>query len=182
MKPFFAVHGGEYLVGSEIERRFPKANVWVPSKDTGIDLLVSDSKNRRTCSLQVKFSKDFLVTEMGPEFQSSLRACGWWTLRRDKIESSAADYWVMVLMGFERKTTDFVLIPTRQLLRRLVVIHPHQSRLQVYLWVTNRNRCWETRDLKKADQLLVAHGEFDDGTRDFTEWLNVWTPLSSLNH
>lgn len=181
MKPFFSVHGGEYLVGSEIERRFPKANVWVPSKDTGIDLLVSDSKNRRTRSLQVKFSKDFLVTAMGPEFQSSLRACGWWTLNRDKIAASRADYWVMVLMGFERMTADFVLIPTHDLLRRLRQIHPRQSRIQVYLWVTKKERCWETRDLKKGDQLLVAHGEFDNERRDFTKWLNAWSPLSPLN-
>ncbi len=31
----------------------------IPSKDTGIDLLVTDSKNRSAVSLQVKFSKDF---------------------------------------------------------------------------------------------------------------------------
>ncbi|HEY6783397.1 MAG TPA: hypothetical protein VI159_00510 [Gemmatimonadales bacterium] len=180
MKPFFSVHGGEYLVGSEIERRSPKANVWVPSRDTGVDLLVSDGRNRRTCSLQVKFSKDFLVTEMGPEFQGSLRACGWWALRRDKISRSKADYWVMVLMGFDR-TTDFVIVPTHELLRRLSRIHPRQSRLQVYLWVTKKGKCWETRDLRKRDQLLVAHGEFKDKARDFTRWLNLWSFLSPLD-
>ncbi len=42
MKPLFTIHGGEYLVGSYIERHFKRVNVWVPSRDTGVDLLVSD--------------------------------------------------------------------------------------------------------------------------------------------
>jgi hypothetical protein len=71
MKPLFSVHAGEYLVGSHIEHRFRKVNVWVPAKDTGIDLLVTDRSNRRSASLQVKFSKDFLVTRW---VQSSSRA------------------------------------------------------------------------------------------------------------
>jgi hypothetical protein len=49
-----------------------------PVRDTGVDLLVSDHRNREAVSLQVKFSKDFLVTHMAPEFQQQLRACGWW--------------------------------------------------------------------------------------------------------
>jgi hypothetical protein len=46
-------------VGDYIERKFPRVNVWVPTKDTGIDLLVSGKKNKRLLSLQVKFSRDF---------------------------------------------------------------------------------------------------------------------------
>ncbi len=64
MKPIFSVHAGEYLTGSHIEGKFRHVNVWLPAKDTGIDLLVSDSTNRHTVSLQVKFSKDFLVAQM----------------------------------------------------------------------------------------------------------------------
>src|SRR3990172_306839 len=109
MKALFTIHGGEYLVGSYIEQRFRKVNVWVPSKDTGIDLLVSDRRNRRTVSLQVKFSKDFLVTHGGPLFQKHLRACGWWTINRDKLQRSPADLWVFVLLGFASRTTDFLI-------------------------------------------------------------------------
>ncbi|SRR5579872_284469 len=61
MKPILSVHAGEYLTGSCIERKFRHVNLWVPAKDTGIDLLVSNRANRKTVSLQVKFSKDFLV-------------------------------------------------------------------------------------------------------------------------
>jgi hypothetical protein len=41
MRPIFTVHAGEFLAGQYIEREFKK-NVWVPRKDTGIDLLVTD--------------------------------------------------------------------------------------------------------------------------------------------
>jgi hypothetical protein len=79
MKPIFSVYAGEYLTRPHIEETFPHVNLWLPAKDTGIDLLVSDSANRHTVSLQVKFSKDFLATSKqwkAPEFQDKLRACG----------------------------------------------------------------------------------------------------------
>jgi hypothetical protein len=100
MKPLFTIHAGEYLVGSHIEQQFRRVNVWVPSRDTGVDLLVSDRRNRRAVSLQVKFSKDFLVTHMGPVFQKDLRSCGWWTIDQNKLQDSPADFWVFVLHGF----------------------------------------------------------------------------------
>jgi hypothetical protein len=48
MKPMFTIHSGEYLVGAHIERRFKRVNVWVPSRDTGVDLLLSDPQNRHS--------------------------------------------------------------------------------------------------------------------------------------
>lgn len=47
MKSLFTVHAGEYFVGSHIETHYPKWNVWVPSKDTGIDLLVTNAGNTK---------------------------------------------------------------------------------------------------------------------------------------
>ncbi len=184
MKPLFSVHAGEYLVGSHVEVTFRRVNVWVPSRDTGIDLLVSDRRNRRAVSFQVKFSKDFLVTHMGPEFQRALRACGWWTLDRDKLQRSEADYWVFVFQGFASRSVDFVVVPPRELLRRLKAIHGgRQKKIQTYLWVTEgkRKRCWETRGLKKSDQLLIALGEYERRPRDFTDCLNAWSPVARLN-
>src|SRR6266851_973153 len=110
MKPLFTIHGGEYLVGSHIEQNFKQLNVWVPSRDTGIDLLVTNYSNRRALSLQVKFGKDWLVTHMKPEFHEPLRACGWWTINREKLRTSPADFWVFVLLGSKRQTTDFIII------------------------------------------------------------------------
>ena len=64
MRPLFTIHAGEFVVGDHIERKFRRVNLWVPSRDTGTDLLITDSKNENTVSLQVKFSRDFLATHM----------------------------------------------------------------------------------------------------------------------
>lgn len=64
MKPLFTVNAGEVLVDREIERQFRRVNIWIPARDRGIDLLVSDSNNKKTVSLQVKFSRDYLTAHM----------------------------------------------------------------------------------------------------------------------
>jgi hypothetical protein len=181
MRPLFTIHSGEYLVGSYIERHFKKAQVRVPSRDTGIDLLVSNSGNRRVSSLQVKFSKDFLVTHMHALFQKNLRACGWWTIDRDKLRKSTADYWVFVLPGFAARTIDFVIIPPNELLRRLRAIHGQPARIQSYIWVTEKKRCWETRGLERKEQFAVADEDFHETKRDLTTWLDNWAPIARLN-
>jgi hypothetical protein len=62
MRPIFTVHAGEFLVGQYIESRFKGTNVWVPTKDRGFDLLITNGTHKKTLSLQVKFSRDFLPT------------------------------------------------------------------------------------------------------------------------
>src|SRR4030065_2867847 len=123
MRPLFTIHAGEFVVGDHIERKFRRVNLWVPSRDTGTDLLVTDSKNEKAVSLQVKFSRDFLATHMPSIFQKPLRACGWWSLNREKISKSKADYWVFVLVGFERRGTDFVIIKPSELPAPVDAIH-----------------------------------------------------------
>src|ERR1700721_103246 len=100
MRPLFTIHAGEYLLASYIENRWPNFNVWVPSRDTGVALLVSDRDNHWTVSLQVKFSKDYLFTHLGPEFQEPFRAFGWWAINQDKLRASRADFWVLMSHGF----------------------------------------------------------------------------------
>lgn len=97
MKPIFTIHAGEYLVGSHIEETYKKARVWLPSKDTGIDLLVTNEQLDRMVSLQVKFSKDFLGNKGGTNafLQTRIKAGGWWTFKYEKIENSPADLWVL---------------------------------------------------------------------------------------
>jgi hypothetical protein len=181
MKPLFTIHAGEFIVGSFIERTFKRVNTWVPAKDTGVDLLASDAKNRKAVSLQVKTSRDFLVTDMGEEFQKPLRACGWWTLNRQKIETSLADYWIFVIVR-SATHTDFVLITPAELLKRLDAIHGQPNRIQSYLWITEERMCWEARGLRRADQLLIAEGQFrNNPNRDFSVYLDNWEPIKALN-
>jgi len=180
MKTLFTIHAGEFVVGDFLEREFRKVNVWIPSKDTGIDLLVTDKKNKNTVSLQVKFSKDFLPTHHPAMFQKPLKACGWWSLNREKIAKSNADYWVFVLVGFERRSRDFVIIKPSELLKRLNEIHTKAKTIQSYLWVTEKNKCWETRGLKRKDQMKIAQDQYDNKARDFSIYLNNWSPLQEL--
>ena len=111
MKPLFTIHAGEFLAGDYIERKFRHVNVWLPAKDTGVDLLVSDKKNKKTVSLRVKFGRDYLVTHGPLYLKERLRASGWWAPSRQKIKTSVANYWVFVLLGFKCRSTDFIIIP-----------------------------------------------------------------------
>jgi hypothetical protein len=83
---------------------------------------------------------------------------------------------VFVLSGFKRRSPDFVVVPTAELKRRLRRIHGPRGRkvIQSYLWVTERNRCWETRDLEdgKDDEHRIAAGLYENPLREFTGFLN----------
>jgi hypothetical protein len=183
VKPLFTIHAGEFLVDSEIERKFKRVNVWIPAKDTGIDLLVSNSSNKKTVSLQVKFSRDYTVTNLKDAMLlKEIRAGGWWTPTRKQIKDSRADYWVFVLVGFANRSSDFIFIKRDDLLERFNAIHgTTATKFHSYLWVTQSGKCWETRSLNRSTQLLIAKNEYTCPTRDFTGCLNNWKPIEALN-
>lgn len=89
MRPIFTIHAGEYLVADYLERHYKsprQLRVWVPSKDTGIDLLVTNENCSRAMSFQVKFSKSYGSNEF-------CEAMGWWNIDSAKLAQSPADYW-----------------------------------------------------------------------------------------
>lgn len=182
MRPIFTVHAGEYLVATEIERRFRTLRVWIPSKDRGIDLLVTNPETQRMVPLQIKFSKDFTPLSKRREFQRSFKATGWWTHRRDKIEKSPADLWVFVLPSFEDKDISFIVISPKELLRRLSIIHPTPSAtIHSYLYVTRESKCWETRGATtKDDQEAMIAGRHAPVERDFSLFLNNWDLMTDM--
>jgi len=144
MRPIFTIHAGEYLVASHIESSFRRLNVWVPSKDTGVDLLVTDRSNRKALSLQVKFSKDFLLINTTAFLRKNLSSVGWWTINAEKLRMSTADLWVFVLMGIHTKEIQFVIIPPEKLLELFTNLHGRKKIWQIYLTVTKSKKCWET--------------------------------------
>jgi hypothetical protein len=172
MRPIFTMHAGEYLFGSYLEKEFKGFNIWIPSKDTGVDLLLTDSVNKKTVSFQIKYSKDFLATDIEETLQMGLKSCGWWTLKRDKIKQSSADFWVFVMYSFEQKRMEFVIMPPKMLLKKITQLHGRANTIQSYLWVTGKNKCWETRGLSKREQILVANHSYHNNSRNFTEYLN----------
>ena len=79
MKPLFTIHAGEYLVGSHIEKKYPNWHVWIPSADKGIDLLVSNTDNSKTTSIQVKSSKDYSPHSKNPVHREKLVGSSWFS-------------------------------------------------------------------------------------------------------
>jgi hypothetical protein len=168
----FTIHAGEYLVGNYIEGHFgDRWNVWIPSKDTGIDLLVTDRTNQRTVSVQVKFGKDFLPGKSAA-LRNSLCCLSWFTLNRAKLDASQAEFWVFVLRGFTSDEPDFLVVPTPELRQHMEDIHGHENeKLQSYLCST-KSRCWETRGLPTDTMLQIAKGTYQNDVRDFSKYLN----------
>ena len=184
MRPIFTIHAGEFLLGAHLESEFKQKgiNVWVPAKDTGVDLLITNRANKNALSFQVKFSRDFLTTHIEASFQNPLRACGWFALEPKKIERSAADYWAFVLVGSKKRSHDFIIIKPTELLQLLKTTRGKHAdgRFQLYLWVTENERCWNTRGLSKVEQRQIAEYKFEDERRDFTAYLNNWHMVKAL--
>lgn len=180
MKPLFTIHAGEYLVGEELERRYPNCEVWIPTKDTGTDLLITNGADRsRNASIQVKFSKDFLPSK-NPNYHVGLLACSWWTLNAKKIAESNAEFWIMAPYDFSNRKVHFVIIRPTVLLERLRRIHgTATNKYNVYLWVTKDDRCFETRRIGRELEEKISSGQYKEvpQDRDFTEYLGNWEPI-----
>jgi hypothetical protein len=178
MKPIFTIHAGEFLVASYIEQTFKDYLVWLPSRDSGVDLLLTNKRCTKTVSVQVKFSRDFLVTHMADALRPGLKACGWFTLNTKKLSQSAAQFWIFALYPFNQKELDFVIMPPAVALDRFTSLHGRRNAIQSYMWVTKKKRCWEARGLSRQDQLLIANDQYQNSTRDLTPYLNNWTPVT----
>lgn len=88
---------------------------------------------------------------------------------------------MFVLLGFERRSMDFVIIPPDDLLHRLNAIHRKGKIIQSYVWVTDKSRCWETRGLKPPDQLAIAENRYSNAERDLSVYLNNWKTIQTRN-
>lgn len=177
MKPLFTIHAGEFVVASYVEQRFKDYLVWIPSRDTGVDLLVTDKHCKAAVSLQVKFSRDFLATHMADALRPGLKACGWFSLKPQKLSKSAAQFWILVLYPFNQKEADFVIAPPFAILDMLESLHGKRNSIQSYVWVTKNKRCWETRGLSRKDHLLISQGSYENPARELTQYLNNWNPI-----
>ena len=180
MRPMFTIHAGEYLVGLHIQKHL-KLNAWIPAKDTGIDLLITDPNNRHSVSLQVKYGKDFLPEEKSPELRKSFRCHSWFSLNRTKLNTSVAEYWVLVLHGFKSEAPDFIVIPTAELQRYISnTLGSGGDIVHCYFSSTEGGQCWETRGLKKEERLQIANGIYKCPIRNFTRYMNEdgWTALN----
>lgn len=182
MRPIFTVHAGEFLVGEHIEKKYSALSVWIPSKDTGIDLLVTNKSDPSKCvSLQVKLSRDYKLPHATDEFSRILVAGGWLCLSHDKIAKSQADYWVFVLVSHERKMNPkFVIIPPKELLKRLIGIHGKSKNYHFYPWLLDSGVALQGRGLSPQDKKNIADNSYPLGERDLTIYLENWRPLETI--
>lgn len=177
MKPIFTIHEGEFLVGDYINRKFGhKYDVWVPAKDSGVDLLVTRKDGRgKSIRLQIKFSRSFDVHE---ELTRHVLATSWYTLDPKKIRQSEADLWVFVFMTL-RHERYFVLIPTPELRRR---IPPGcRSKWNLYLWAYAHGACYQVRDLNLEGKVYAVRRGVKDPLQDFSKWFDNWRLLDKLS-
>lgn len=174
MKSLFTIHAGEHLFGNEIESRFPKLITWIPSKDNGIDFLVTNAENKKPLTIQVKYSRDFNWSHGSKTLKPHIKSTAWYSLNRDKIIKSKADYWVFVNYDGFHRSSDFIFIKPAKLLQIFKALGRNGSRIESYLLVTNSDKCYETRDLSKKDFPKLFSGELKGTSRDLTSYLERW--------
>jgi len=177
MKPLFTIHEGEFLVGDYINRKFGrKYDVWVPTKDSGVDLLVTRKGHHgKPVGMQVKFSRSF---DIHKELSRDVLATSWYTLDPKKIRQSEAQLWVFVFMTLQHERY-FVLIPTSELRGR---IPPGgRSKWNLYLWAYSRGTCYQVRDLNLEERLNAVHRGVQDPHHDFSKYFDAWRLLDKLS-
>ena len=177
MKPIFTIHAGEYLVAAEIEKSFKNVTVWLPSKDTGIDLLLTDKTNKKTTSLQVKFSKDFNTTYVKEYLRPDIKGTGWWSLNKEKIKLSKAEFWVFILYSLEKKSNDYIIIEPKELIEVLTNLERKEKIIHCYMTVTNKKTAFETRGLSDIDIQSICNNTYTNTKRELTKYLNQWKPI-----
>ena len=182
VRPLFTVHAGEFVVGELIEKTFPGLDIWVPAKDTGVDLLVTGIRGQQALALQVKLSRDYKPFEAKSDFDKRIVAAGWLTLDHEKMAKSKADLWVVVLISHERTMKpQFLVIPPHELLRRLSNTHGKSKKYQFYPWVTKDGKCLDGRGLMRTHKRQRVEGTIVLGTRDLSAYLGDWSALSKLS-
>jgi hypothetical protein len=181
MRPIFTIHAGEFLVGEHIEKNFPELDVWIPAKDTGVDLLVTNSNLSKSVSIQVKMSRDYRPTHDTDDLSRKLLAGGWLTLAHDKIKKSTAAYWVFILVSHERKMgPKYIIIPPSELLERLEKIHGKSKIYHFYPWVLDSGVALQGRGLSKKEKEELAAGSYSLGERDLSRYLEDWSALKKI--
>ena len=167
MKAHYAITVGEFLVGEELQKR--KFEVWIPAKDTGVDLLAT--MGSKILRLQVKESRVWIDRN-----RSHTRWTSWTMLKSADLGRAAdkgVDFFVFVIhaldeSGLRPKFTDprYVLIPPLELDERVATYRPGTDDRSVYWTVDDHDRLWEARgEMRNYAQ---------SAEREFTEFLENW--------
>ncbi len=176
MTPIFTVHAGEYLVGTHLERTFQNCRVWIPSKDSGIDLLLTNKSCSRTVPLQVKYSRDYADSSPADPTRRSITRATFITVKREKIVTSPARYWIIVLHSFTTKDPRFLVVTPQELLKRIETHHERRANYILYFNVVGESKCWEMRAPRAEMKIALDAGTITH-SRDFTDTLDNWSQI-----
>jgi hypothetical protein len=180
MRAIFTVHAGEYLVAEEVEGLRKGLKVWVPSKDDGVDLLVTDARMKRMAAIQVKFSSDLYPGRDSRKIKGGIVSTGFFKFPAKQIRDSEADFWVLVLTSLFHKKTNFLILRPKDFYRRLKCIHGADKSPFLFIWVAEGGKCFEVRGLGMRELEDVGRGYFKHPKRDFSDVLNDWAPLLKM--
>ena len=97
------MHAGEFVFAEAIEKRYPNLKIWMPTKDTGVDFLLTGEASKSPVSVQVKMSRDYRPAFSKDDFDEKLNAAGWFVFSYSALESSSAGIWSLILISHVRK-------------------------------------------------------------------------------
>ena len=193
MRPIFTIHAGEFIFGEEVERVAPKARLWMPTKDTGVDFFITGALRKSGVGVQVKMSRDYRPLQASSKFDEALEGAGWFVFSAKKLATSEADIWSLLVVSRERrKRPYFINIPPRVLLENLRRVHGEQTSYHLYVWVisarkiagnpsSNELLCLEGRNIKEEGKAAIVTGDFQFGDRNLTKYLESWEFLERLS-
>ncbi len=193
MRPIFTIHAGEFIFGEEVERLDSSVRLWLPTKDTGVDFLLTNQKNTKSVGVQVKMSRDYRPNVASSKFEEALDAAGWFVFSAKKLRQSEAEIWSLVLVSRERRSRPYFLnISPLELLEKLEAIHGKKDSYHLYIWVLSRAKltdvntengyiCIEGREIKKDGKEKIASGDYFFGERELTQYLDSWGFVKNLS-
>lgn len=185
VRNMWSLRPGEVNVAREIRDRLKEFEVFFPIKDVSVDLIavknLSSPENRRVVTIQVKESGEYYTK--GDERLGYRR--GWYTLDAKKFHEhmNRVDFYIFVLyrqVSHKRRTrykTDFVIVPTNELARRIE--HKKKGKNGKYhLYLSFKvggkdDRIIDTRGITLKNQEIEEKRPF----RDYSKYLNNWNLL-----
>lgn len=177
MVPFISLHPGEVFVGNFIESNFKRLNLWIPAKDSGVDLLVTSISNNSSISIQVKSSRDYNMM-----VDSGIKSGSFFNVRRNNLISSPAKLWIFVQHSARSKgwCQDYIVFERDELVVQLEEVFGSPEQYTIYFSITGDGRVWITRGVPRKSLANMYGGDPAYRNREVLGKLNNWEALKSL--
>jgi hypothetical protein len=185
-KNLWSLNVDEAVVAGKVQEAFRKqAHVFFPlnAQLKDVDLLITNLRNRKSVSIQVKGSKAFepRVSEIEKYGGGSV---GWFFIPKSKIVNCSADYFIFLLhiisddfskkKNRKRLTTHLLTIKPAALYKickQSKILHKNYS---FYIWVDpKQKRAFDFRDSKKKGIINLTKYLDESGLRQVRKHLRI---------